>query len=64
MRVVLMTFAILAWVIGLLTLSQATTGVGAIGSACFLAILVRLVEAGSQHKELLAAIGTLRQRTP
>lgn len=39
--------------IGVLLLSQATQGVGAIAAGLFLAIVARIVQARAQHNELL-----------
>lgn len=41
--------------LGLVFLTQATTGVGLLAFACFLAILARIDQARAQHAELLSA---------
>lgn len=46
--------AFLALVIGALSLSNATMGVGGIGAACFWAILARIAQAQAQHAQLVA----------
>lgn len=52
--------AIAVAVLGVLSLSQATQGVGLIGLACFIGILTRIGQAGmhreQQHKEAVAAL--------
>lgn len=50
MSIVLVVVALLAGVIGLLFMSQATTGVGLICFACLLAILARMAQAHEHHK--------------
>jgi hypothetical protein len=42
--------AVLAGLFGLISLSQATLGVGVIGFGCLLAILARLAQAEAHHK--------------
>jgi hypothetical protein len=39
--------------VGFLVLTQATTGVGLIGLACFVGILARLAQASSYHQQQL-----------
>lgn len=46
--VVLLILSVLAGIGGLLSLSNATTGVGLIGFACLLAIWARIAQAGNQ----------------
>src|SRR5688572_28978235 len=48
----LVVVALLAVLWGLLTLTQATQGVGAIAIACFLVILARLAQAGDHHRAI------------
>lgn len=52
MSAVLVIIAILAVGYGLLSLSQATLGVGMIAIGCFVAILARLVQAAEHHRAL------------
>ena len=52
MSAILMILGILAVVIGALSLSQATMGVGVIAIGCFLAILARLAQAEAHHRSL------------
>ncbi|WP_208588000.1 hypothetical protein [Xanthomonas fragariae] len=49
----LVIISILAVAIGVLSLSQATMGVGVIAIGCFIAILARLAQASEHHKSLL-----------
>ncbi|MGD1146939.1 MAG: hypothetical protein ABR961_03180 [Thermoanaerobaculaceae bacterium] len=58
--VVLILVALLAVLGGLMSLSQATIGVGIVALACFLAILARIAQAKEQHAELKRL---LEQRT-
>ena len=51
----------LALILGGLTLSQATMGVGAIGAACFWLILARLAQAERDTKRIIEA---LNRQTP
>jgi hypothetical protein len=51
-QVILIGLALLAMAIGLLSLSQATAGVGGIAAACFLAILARIAQAAHHTDEL------------
>lgn len=53
----LILLGILALGAGLLFLSEATTGVGIIGVACFLGILARIAQASEQHQKLMDALG-------
>lgn len=55
--VALVVLAVLGLVAGLLTLSQATVGVGAVGAACLFAIFARMAQANRQHQQL---VDTLR----
>jgi hypothetical protein len=48
---VLIVFAVLAGVAGLLFMSQATTGVGLIAFGCLLAILGRIAQAADHQKQ-------------
>lgn len=50
MTVLLVIIAILAVVFGVLSLSQATMGVGIIAIGCFIAILARLAQAAEHHQ--------------
>ncbi|MGS0516354.1 hypothetical protein ACQR5T_20955 [Xanthomonas oryzae pv. oryzicola] len=50
MSVALVVIAILAVAIGVLSLSQATMGVGVIAIGCFIAILARLAQASEHNK--------------
>ena len=52
MSAILMILGILAVVVGALSLSQATMGVGIIAIGCFLAILARLAQAEVHHRAL------------
>ena len=55
MVILLLVLAVCAWLAGLVTLSNATVGVGGIATACFFAILARMAQADDQHRKLLAA---------
>ena len=48
---VLILGGILAAIAGLLFMSQATTGVGLLAAACFVAILARIAQAAKHHAE-------------
>jgi tryptophan-rich sensory protein len=52
MSALLVVIAILAVGYGLISLSQATLGVGMIAIGCFVAILARLVQAAEHHRAL------------
>ena len=54
-----LTLALLALFAGVLSLTQATWGVGLIGVACFLAVLTRLAQAERQQKQLMAALAKM-----
>lgn len=41
--------------LGLLFLSEATTGVGLIAAGCFLAIIARIAQASSHHRAVMRA---------
>lgn len=56
MAVLFVLLSVLAAMAGLLFLSEATTGVGIIGLACYFGILARIGQADAQHKKLMAAI--------
>jgi multisubunit Na+/H+ antiporter MnhC subunit len=43
-------------VIGFFLLSEATMGVGIIGLAAIIAVYARLVQAGEQHRKLMAQL--------
>lgn len=49
---VLIILAVLAWGAGVMTLSNATLGVGAIATACLFGIFARIAQASAQHAEL------------
>ena len=49
MTVFLVVISLLVVVIGALSLSKATMGVGMIAIGCFIAILARLAQAADQH---------------
>ena len=52
MSTVLIVVSILAGLVGLLALSNATMGVGIMAGACLLAILARIAQAHEHHREL------------
>ena len=52
----LMIAAFGAALLGLVTLSQATMGVGLLCGGCLFAIWARIVQAGAFHKELMKAL--------
>lgn len=54
--VLLLVLALLAAGIGLLSLSQATAGVGMLAGACLLAICARIAQAARQHRDVLRAM--------
>lgn len=41
--------------LGLLFLSEATTGIGLIAAGCFLAIVARIAQASSHHRSIMRA---------
>lgn len=53
----LIVLALLGGIIGFMSLSQATTGVGIIALASLVAILARIAQSAEQHKELLHKLG-------
>lgn len=55
MSAVLMILAILAGVVGVFSLSQATMGVGIIALGCLLGILARLAQAEAHQRALMRA---------
>lgn len=50
--VVLIVLSVLAGLVGLAYMTQATTGVGIICGACLLAIFARIAQASDHHREL------------
>lgn len=64
MVVVLVVVSVVCWLIGLVQLSGATFGVGALVAACYFVILARLEQSTRQHKQLIAAIEALKAPTP
>jgi hypothetical protein len=55
MRIIYGVIAILSLLAGLAFLSNATSGVGLIGTACFFAICMRIAQAEDHAKALLDA---------
>lgn len=53
---VLVILALLAAIVGGLTMSQISAGVGILAGACLLAILARMVQAGRQHREMVSLL--------
>lgn len=51
MKTLLVALAIVAALVGLTLLTQATTGVGILAFACFLGILARIVQADALAKK-------------
>ena len=49
-------FSVIAWIVSLFAVNQATFGIWCVATACWIAILVRLYEADKQHKKLLEVI--------
>jgi hypothetical protein len=64
LAVLLALLAVAVAGIGALYLTQATTGVGIIGLACFLGILARLAQASGHHRELREAISQRADSLP
>lgn len=60
MSQLLILAAIIACVVGILYLSQATLGVGILAAACLLAILARISQAHSQAGQQMKALSELR----
>ena len=60
---ILVVLALLAGVAGLVSLSQATLGVGVMGMACLLAIFARIVQASDQHGELKKRLGEIAEES-
>ena len=52
MAIVLIVLSLFVAFFGLLTLSNATLGVGVMAGACLLAILARIAQAHQHHREL------------
>lgn len=52
MAAILTLLAIVAGLVGLFFLSEATMGVGIMGLACLFGILARIAQADKHHKEL------------
>lgn len=52
----LVVTSILAVVYGILSLSQATMGVGLVGAALWLGVMARLAQSRAQHRETLKAL--------
>lgn len=52
----LILLALFGGLVGFLSLSDATTGVGIVCLSCLAAILARIVQAADQHKELTALL--------
>ncbi len=59
----LIVLAVIAGVIGIPMLSNATLGVGLIGLGCLFAILGRVAQAHHQHRELRAALTPVARET-
>jgi hypothetical protein len=53
---VLVLGALFAFLAGIASLTQATSGVGGIATACFLGILARLAQASGQFRGMLAEL--------
>lgn len=49
-------FAGLCALVGLVLMSQATMGVGVLAFACWMLILVRIIQASAYHHEILQAL--------
>ena len=64
MVVLLVVLACIVAVAGFLSLSEATSGVGILATACLLAILARIAQASSQHAALMRAILPPQPRRP
>ena len=64
MSIILGIVALLASVVGLLNLTQATTGVGFICGACLLAIFARMAQASDHHLEICRRLKTLAETSP
>ena len=56
--------AVVAALVGMLFLSQATAGVGLVALGCFFAIFTRIAQAHKQHQEQVAARTRAVARTP
>lgn len=56
MDTALVILALLAAVVGGLTMSQVSAGVGVLAGACLLAILARMAQASRQHRELVSLL--------
>lgn len=55
---ILVGLSVIACVVGLLLLSNATAGVGVLALALLLAVFARIVQAGHQHRELKAMLSS------
>lgn len=54
---VLLILAIIAGVIGVLMLSEATSGVGLVCLGCLLAVLGRILQASEHHRDAMRRLG-------
>ena len=57
----LVCLSVVAMLGGLVSLSNATTGVGAICVACLFGIFARIAQAGAQHKQVVALLDEARR---
>lgn len=64
LAVLLLLISGIALLGGLVSLSNATSGVGGIAVACFLAILARIAQASGHHDELRKLMSDARAASP
>lgn len=62
LAIVLTSLAVLGAVLGLILLSQATTGTGILTGACLLGILARMAQAAYQHEQVMRVVHGQRLR--
>lgn len=60
----LVIIAVLAGIVGGLSLSNATSGVGIICGGCLFAIFARIMQASEQHAEVALLLSAHQKKTP
>lgn len=63
MWIILVIFAVIAAVIGFLTFTQSSLGIGFILVGCFFGILARIAQAFTHHKEMMTILGSLENKS-
>jgi hypothetical protein len=62
MRSLLIVLAFILLLVSVLFINEATLGVGLIGAACFLGIIVRILQAAEHHAQLLDALAKMQEK--